>query len=277
MHTRIRVVRSVSERASMPSQSAAASCRCCGGRRRVAALARPRLGEQGLDARVVRGGRVAARLAGPERVEREVHRDAVEPGERLAPAVEPVDGLVGADEGLLRHVLCLRAGAHQVEGEPEDAPLVAADQRRRRPASRPPLACSTSSRSVGLAILVRAPRGPNRRGAPIAAGVDRRSPRGRARGRADPERLTWCSPSGPRPRLAARRSLERRTGPRQAREDSRTPPFGQTKPQDLGPTARSSAFEAADRLGLRRELGAARRAAPWLGRYRPDSDAARRR
>ena len=68
-----------------------------------------RLEQERLDPRVVRGGGVAARLASPQRVERQVHRDAVEPREGLAPAVEAVDGLVGPHEGLLRHVLCLRA------------------------------------------------------------------------------------------------------------------------------------------------------------------------
>jgi hypothetical protein len=99
------------------------------GGRRISALAGPRLEEQRLDARIIRRGGVPARLAGAERVEREVHRDAVEPGEGLAPAIEPIEGLIGPDERLLRHVFCLRACAYEVEGEPENAPLVTPDQR----------------------------------------------------------------------------------------------------------------------------------------------------
>ena len=116
-----------------PSHSARGELPLLRRRRRVAALARARLGEQRLDPRVVRGRRVAASiLRARMRVEREVHRDAVEPRERLAPAVEPVERLVGADERLLRHVLGLRARANEVEREPEDPPLVPAHERAER-------------------------------------------------------------------------------------------------------------------------------------------------
>ena len=54
----------------------------------------------------------------------EVHGDPVKPGVGLAPAVEPCERLVGADERLLRHVLGLRAIAEHVDGEPMDSWLV---------------------------------------------------------------------------------------------------------------------------------------------------------
>src|SRR5262245_24825442 len=99
--------------------------RCCGW---IDPVARPRLEQQGLDARIVRRCRVPRRLARADRVEREVDGNPVEPGKRLAPAVEAIEGLIRPYEGLLCHVLRLRARSNEVERQAKNALLMAADK-----------------------------------------------------------------------------------------------------------------------------------------------------
>src|SRR5262249_31945452 len=100
----------------------------------------------------------------------------------------------------------------------------------------PALVCSTSSRSLGLAILARAlklPRGapewtePDRREAwvPRQPGVSHPSSGGLGGGSA--RSVDWGRVSPP--------TLNEAEGHGQMREDNRTLPFGQTHPGELGP------------------------------------------
>jgi hypothetical protein len=61
-------------------------------------------------------------------VERAMDGDTVEPGEEVAAALEAVEVLAGADEGVLGDVVGLGAAACHVQREGEDAWAIAADQ-----------------------------------------------------------------------------------------------------------------------------------------------------
>lgn len=90
--------------------------------------ARAGLGEEPVEPRILHVDARALGSTRPEQVQREVHRDAVNPGVRLAPPVEAGEGLVRADEGLLGDVLGLRPIAQHMEREAVDAAVVATNQ-----------------------------------------------------------------------------------------------------------------------------------------------------
>jgi len=80
----------------------------------------------GLLGRHVGGGRAA--LLRHQVVLGRVDRDAVEPGVELRLAAEARQGAVGADEGVLGHVLHLRRVAHEAADHGRDPVLVLAHQ-----------------------------------------------------------------------------------------------------------------------------------------------------
>jgi len=66
-----------------------------------------------------------ARLRGPDVVHGQVGRDAADPGTERPREVEPVQGLVRAQEGLLHHVIRDVVAAHDADGGGVHASLVA--------------------------------------------------------------------------------------------------------------------------------------------------------
>src|SRR5262245_19528903 len=69
-----------------------------------------------------------AALVGAQRVERGVHRDAVQPGEEVGAAVERREPLVRAYEGLLRDVIGVTVVTQDMECSGVHASLMAPDE-----------------------------------------------------------------------------------------------------------------------------------------------------
>ena len=65
----------------------------------------------------------------PEMIERQVHDDAVQPGEELRASVEAADGAIGAEKGVLRQVVGIRVVADDAKRSRVHTPLVATHER----------------------------------------------------------------------------------------------------------------------------------------------------
>jgi hypothetical protein len=70
----------------------------------------------------------SAAFAIAQEIERQVHRDLVDPGAKRLAAAQPADALEGPHERALRDVLGLVAIAHVAVHDPQDASLVATDE-----------------------------------------------------------------------------------------------------------------------------------------------------
>ena len=98
------------------------------GARKLGAL----LDQLRLDTRIVGRARPFTVLARANRVQRQVHRDPVNPGERFAAPVEPIQGAVGSNERVLSHVLSFRGAAQKMQRQSIDPLLVSAHHHAER-------------------------------------------------------------------------------------------------------------------------------------------------